>query len=109
MKNPITNQQFVLSGLLARDPDARQLHVRHLQVLEHVCAAKTPRTAGLIAGSLDVSPSQLSRLLGRLEEFGLVSRTPNRPSHIEATVAGKALIRRIDTYAAAVRLPERAA
>lgn len=107
--NTITRQQFMLSGLLARDPEARQLHTRHLQVLEQVCASDTPSTAGLIADAVAVSLSQLSRLLGRLEECGLVTRTPNRPAQIAATKQGAALIERIDRYAAACRLPDRAA
>ncbi len=99
--NDVTQQQFLLSGMLARDPDARRLHTRHLQVLEHVCTSTTPRTASLIAAELNVSLSQLSRLLGKLEYFELLSRTSNRPSQIVATDQGRALVQRISAYATA--------
>ena len=96
-----TERRFALSLLLARDPEARDFHQGHLLVLEFICARPEPVTAIPISLALDVSQSQLSRLLGKLEDRGLISRTNHRPATIVATEPGKALIRRIHAYVAA--------
>ena len=52
-----------------------------------------PRSAGHVAASLGISPSSLTRMLTRLEERGLIERTPDlvdrRRILVELTNAGR--------------------
>ena len=71
-----------------------------------------PLRAGDLASAEALNPTMLSRVLGHLEEAGLVARTPDaadaRSSVARATPAGKRLIQRLRARRAAV-LTERLA
>lgn len=108
-RSTASRRQFMLTGMLARDPIAAHLHHRHLQVLECVCQSTTPITATAIAVAVDVSPSQLSRLLGKLEEHALVRRSQTKPSFITATEQGRAMVHRITSYVESCRADRTAA
>lgn len=96
---------MALSSLLARDPEAGLLHTRHLQVLAHLCVAASPMNGVTIAAVLDISPSQLSRLLAKLEARGFVTRTDPRyrPMLFAPTPQGQALDQRVRAHIDACR------
>jgi DNA-binding MarR family transcriptional regulator len=95
-----SKRQFALAGLLARDPIAAQLHQTHLLVLEQVCGNERPITPGEIMERVEISHSQLSRLLTTLEDHGLILRSDTKPSFVMATRLGKAMIKRVNAYVA---------
>jgi DNA-binding MarR family transcriptional regulator len=88
---------LALSSLLARDPEAGKLHHRHLQVLAQLCLSRKPLTATQIAAALDVRQPQMSRLLLKLENHGMISRTDprHRPMVFCPTASGRALDARV--------------
>ena len=96
----LNDRQLMLSAILARDPDASRLHMRHLQVLEHVCSGNGALTAAVIAAELDISPAQTSRLLAKLEAHEMSARSDprSRPRTWGPTAPGRALIMRLRTY-----------
>ena len=71
-----------------------------------------PMRAGDLASAETINPTMLSRILGHLEEAGLVERSPDetdaRSTVARATPAGRRLIGRLRTRRAAV-LTERLA
>jgi DNA-binding MarR family transcriptional regulator len=107
----LVDRQFMLSAILARDPDATRLHLRHLQVLEHVCSGNGVLTSAVIAAELDISPAQTSRLLAKLESHEMITRSDPRyrPMTWGPTVRGRALIIRLRTYVSACLSTDQAA
>lgn len=88
-----------LSSLLAHDPEAGRLNTRHLQLIAALCDARGYMTASEAAAAIRLSPSQTARLIGRLEDRGLVSRwvrfDDQRCHMIAPTRAGRALNDRV--------------
>ena len=97
-RSKASKRQFMLTAMLARDPLAAHLHHRHLQVLECICRSTSPITAGKIASTVKLSPSQLSRLLASLEEQALLTRSETKPAFIRPTDQARAMIHRITSY-----------
>lgn len=91
-----------LSSLLAHDPDAGRLHVRHLQLLALLCSSGDPVPVHAVAERLGLSQSQTSRVLIKLEDHGLIDRTKLRDDLrlclAVPTAAGRALDARVRAH-----------
>jgi DNA-binding MarR family transcriptional regulator len=93
-----------LYSMLARDDDAKALHITHLLLLGAICAQSRPLTLAWAADLIGVSYEQTTRLARRLIEAGFLLRQwdPDdaRKHVVSPTSEGKALDARVRDYIA---------
>lgn len=102
---PFTAHLVQLFAQLAQDPDAGQLHLRHLHLLAFLCERGVPTGIVVCATGTGLSRSAVTRAADRLIERGLVVRNDapkdGRFSLLFPTDAGRALDQRVRDYIAA--------
>jgi DNA-binding MarR family transcriptional regulator len=95
-----------LYAMLARDDEARDLHIQHLLLLGAICVQPRPLTLARAAELIGLSYEQTTRLARRLIEAGFLMRQwdPDdaRRHAVAPTPLGKALDARVRAYIAEV-------
>lgn len=93
---------WAFSALLASDPEAGKLNLRHLQLLALIVEHGQPLSRVDAAAVLECSPGIITRTADRLVEIGFLTRTDSaddrRVSEMEATPLGRAVNERVRSY-----------
>lgn len=102
----VSPARALVSHALAQDREARHLHWQHLVLLAVLSDHPKPLSLYAMAELIDLSPSQVSRLVKRLVEGGFVVRNLDpadaRRHTLTPTTTGRALCERVNTITAAI-------